>query len=116
MNQIDICPCGIAADDCDYHKPETKEYFTGTPYKGTVRYTYVGNGEWKIETDKGLFTESWDLSSNSTDAGWSSVDRTDPKLLCMGDVAKRVEERHRKRRDELYLGWIKAALGNDSER
>lgn len=22
MNQVKICPCGIAADDCDYHKPQ----------------------------------------------------------------------------------------------
>ncbi len=41
MAEIVICLCGIARDDCEYHKPEpeTKEYFQGRVYKD-VTYTF----------------------------------------------------------------------------
>lgn len=59
--QIDVCKCGIARDDCDYHRPEQDDftvhgeliaYFPGQVYKG-VEYRYVGdgvsgNGQWEI--------------------------------------------------------------------
>jgi hypothetical protein len=49
MSTITICPCGIAKDDCDYHKPGTEEYFAGQVYKN-IEYVYTGNGQWEIQS------------------------------------------------------------------
>jgi hypothetical protein len=50
MADVRICACGIAADDCDYHKPETKDYVTFTVGQ-QVNWLYMGNGQWKMTSD-----------------------------------------------------------------
>lgn len=47
VSNVKICACGIAADDCDYHKPEKQEV---TTFKAEtmVEYVYQGNGVWNV--------------------------------------------------------------------
>ncbi len=47
MVDVAICACGIARNDCDYHKPEQQDYVVG-PLVKQIDYTYQGNGVWKI--------------------------------------------------------------------
>jgi hypothetical protein len=45
-----ICPCGIARADCDYHKPEKQEVTT-FKVETMVDYIYQGNGIWTKSTN-----------------------------------------------------------------
>jgi hypothetical protein len=83
VSTITICPCGIAKDDCDYHKPETKEYFAGQVYKYNFEYVYTGNGQWEIQ---------------------SVPER---KMDSLQAIAKRVGDWHDQRLQELMLAAYK---------
>jgi hypothetical protein len=43
----DICLCGIARVDCDYHKPEKQEVTT-FKVETMVDFVYQGNGIWTL--------------------------------------------------------------------
>lgn len=47
MVDVKICACGIAAADCDYHKPEEQEYIS-FKVETQVDYVYQGNGIWTV--------------------------------------------------------------------
>lgn len=52
MADMVLCACGIAKEDCDYHKPQQQDYIVG-PVVKQVDLTYQGNGVWKITSDPG---------------------------------------------------------------
>ena len=77
MSNLKICPCGIAADDCDYHKPaESDQQWTLLPsaYPGhewpTVRFR-MADGTW-----------------------YSAISFKDDKLDDLNRIAKQIGDYH----------------------
>jgi hypothetical protein len=63
-----MCKCGIAAVDCDYHKPQPKPYFRGMPGYETV-YLHGGSRDgWMTAVNPSADTVSIDLLGLGVDA------------------------------------------------